>query len=234
MRDLLPQLSPELHRVALTHPAFAATPEQSFERLEFLGDSVLGIAIAEALFRRFPDQPEGRLSQMRAAIVSRRPCAIVAAEQGLGDAMVALAPGDVDIAMVRDLAVHERVLAALCESVIGAAFLDLGYDIVAPVVVASFEDRIGHARDNRIDFKSDLQELAQSWGEDIEYRVVSIEGPDHDRQFTMQVRLGSAGLEAVGAGRTKKAAEQVAAGRLLDELMALEGSGSIRVRPGGP
>jgi chromosome segregation protein len=215
-----------MRRRALTHPAVASAPGESFERLEYLGDAALGLAIAAELMEQFPDSAEGHLSQLRAAVVSREPCAIVAAEQGLGEAMIdeAQAAGEgIDVQVVRDLASHQRVLAALTESVIGAAFVELGYDVVAPVVVASFADRIGHARDNRIDYKSDLQELAQRRGEPVEYRVVSVEGPDHDRMFTMQVVLGETevGLEAVGVGRTKKSAEQLAAGRLLEELEAL-------------
>lgn len=218
MRELLRQVSEAGRRNALTHPAYAESPESSFERLEFLGDSVLGLAISAALFRRFPTSAEGVLSKLKASVVSRETCAIVAREHGLGEEMLAAAPTHADARLVAELAAHDRVLAALVESVIGVAFIELGYEAVAPVIVASFTDRIGHALDNHTDAKSELQELAQRRGETVTYRVVSIEGPDHDRQFTMQARLDAAGLEAVGVGRTKKAAEQVAARRLLASL----------------
>lgn len=218
LRELLDEISAEERRRALTHPAWADVPAESFERLEFLGDAVLGLAVSAELYRRFPELPEGELSKIRAATVSRDACALVAAAAGLGDAMVDAAPPEADPSLVADLARHERVLAALAESVIGAAFVELGMERVAPAVVASFADRIGHAVDNRTDAKSELQELAQRRGETVGYEVVSAQGPDHDMTFTMLARLERRGLEATGEGRSKKAAEQVAARRLLDVM----------------
>ena len=218
MRDLLKRLPEAARRRALTHPSWATGSDQSYERLEFLGDAVLGLAITEELYRRFPDLPEGDLTKLKAAVVSRRPCAIVAREQGLGELMVEYAPDDVRERDRAELAKKERVLAALCESVIGTAFVELGYEAVAPEIVASFADRIGHALDNATDSKSALQELAQRRGDAVEYRVVSVSGPDHDRRFTMRARLAVSGFEAEGDGRTKKEAGQLAARRLLEAI----------------
>lgn len=218
MRELLEQLSESGRCRALTHSSWAATPGDSFERLEFLGDSVLGLAIANDLFARFPDEPEGVLSKLKASIVSRDACAIVAREMGLGEAMIAAAPARADRALVRDLAAKDRVLAALTESVIGVAFLELGYDVVAAAVVRAFAARSEHALTNSIDAKSALQELLQQRGDSVEYEAISVAGPDHAREFTMRARLASGEADATGVGSTKKSAEQLAARELLDHL----------------
>jgi ribonuclease III len=220
VEELLELLSPRERTRALTHPAWVDDPRESFERLEFLGDAVLGTIVSAELYRRFPDAAEGDLSKIRAATVSREACAEVARATDLGRVFIAAAPGSADRALVQDLAGHSRVLAGLVESVIGAAFLECGYDVVASIVLAIFADRIGHAVDNRTDAKSELQELAQSRGEAVEYRVVSVSGPDHDRRFTMAVRLERCGLEATGEGRSKKQAAQSAAARLLESVAA--------------
>jgi ribonuclease-3 len=223
LRQLLDRLPPSLRLHALTHPAWAHTHNESFERLEFLGDSVLGCMVTVEIFTRYPDLSEGDMSKVRAATVSREACAEVGLAAGLGEALRVAAPQHADAALVASLGLQSRVVAALTESVIGAAFLEFGYDAVNEVVVASFADRIGHALDNRNDAKSQLQELAQGRGDSVEYRVVSVDGPDHDRRFTMVARLERSGLEATGSGRSKKAAAQVAAGSLLDTLARQEG-----------
>ena len=218
LRSLLTRL-PEAARLhSLTHPAWALSHNESFERLEFLGDSILGAAISVELYRRFPDEEEGDLSKMKATIVSGESCAIVARTNDLGEAMIAAAPLDADMNLVRLLSGHERVLAALTESLIGSSFLAFGYDETAAVIVASFADRIGHAVDNRGDTKSELQELAQRRATLVEYELVAEDGPDHDRSFTMRARLQGTDIEATGTGRSKKAAGQDAAGQLLARL----------------
>ncbi|MBC7645325.1 MAG: ribonuclease III [Thermoleophilia bacterium] len=217
---LLVRLSDDARLHALTHPAWALSHNESFERLEFLGDSVLGVAISAELYRRFPAEEEGVLSKMKAAVVSGESCALVAREHNLGAAMIAAAPLDADVNLVATLATHERVLAALTESLIGASFLELGYEETATVIVATFADRIGHAVDNRGDAKSELQELAQRRATLVEYELVAADGPDHDRSFTMRARLSGTDIEATGTGRSKKAAGQDAAQQLLERLTA--------------
>ncbi len=230
LRALLDELSPALRRQALTHPVAVSVPTESYERLEFLGDAILGAAVTAELYRQFPDLPEGELSRIKAAAVSRTPCAQVAEAAGLGDAMQRELAEHSDQTLIHDLTHLDRVLAALTESLIGAGFLQYGYEHVAPIVVASFADRIGHAVDNRTDAKSDLQELAQRSGHSVSYELVSSRGPDHDREFTMQARIVGAdvdsGLVAMGSGRSKKAAQQDAAQHLLRQLDDMtEGNG---------
>jgi ribonuclease-3 len=232
--ELLEDLPEDLRLSALTHPAFARTRAESFERLEFLGDSVLGLAITDGLFERYPDLPEGELTRLRAAVVSRESCADVARVNDLGPAMVeiAAARGAAHQASAERLAEQRNALAALTESVIGASFLTHGYEAVAPRVLAVFEDRIAYALENRIDARSQLQELASREGADVTWDELGEDGPPHDRTFTVSVRLvgaalaagvdGSAGstgaideLRASGSGRSKQEAQQAAAAALL-------------------
>jgi ribonuclease-3 len=236
VRRLLDQLPSDLRRCALTHPAFATSRSESFERLEFLGDSVLDLVVTAAIYERHPNLAEGELSKVRAATVSRDACAEVAREARLGEAMVELAKdsGSAHEATAAKLSSQTNALAALTESVIGAGFLALGYEAVAPLVLAPFESRIAHALTHRVDAKSHLQELASRRGTAVSYDEVGEVGPPHDRRFTIAarlVRVGEAGtddparpmkgidaLQAEGSGRSKQAAQQAAATALL-ELM---------------
>lgn len=234
MRRLLDDLPDDLRQRALTHPAFATSRAESFERLEFLGDSVLGLAITDGLFERYPELPEGELTRLRAAVVSRESCAEVARENDLGAAMVevAAARGAAHGASAARLAEQRNALAALTEGVIGAYFVAHGYSAVAPLVLAAFEGRIAYALDNRIDARSQLQELASRAGADVTWDELGEDGPPHDRTFTVSVRLGDAALPVVtdgttgsdaaidelrasGSGRSKQEAQQAAAAALL-------------------
>ena len=235
MKRILEALPEDLREQALTHPAFARTRAESFERLEFLGDSVLGLAITEELYRRFPKLPEGELTRVRAAVVSRDSCEVVARESGLGAAMVehAAAVGEAQRANAERLADQRNALAALVESVIGASFLAGGYEAVSRRIVAVFEDRIEHALENRVDARSQLQELASRTGADIEWGEPSAEGPPHERTFSVGVSWvdtngdGAAVdaastasedtdvLRASGSGRSKQEAQHAAAAALL-------------------
>ncbi|MCW2949289.1 MAG: ribonuclease [Thermoleophilia bacterium] len=223
--------------MALMHPAFAPSHEASFERMEFLGDSVLDLVVTAAIFERHPDLAEGELSKVRAATVSREACAEVAREAQLGTAMVthaATLDGAAHAATAERLATQKNALAALTESVIGAGFLALGYEAVAPLVLAAFEARIAHALTHRVDAKSHLQELASRMGTAVSYDEVGEDGPPHDRRFTMLARLVATGdgsregatrtvtageeLRAEGQGRSKQEAQQVAAAALLAQM----------------
>jgi ribonuclease III len=234
VRRLLADLPDDLRRRALTHPAFATSRAESFERLEFLGDSVLGMVVTEALYRRFPELPEGELSKVRAAVVSRDACELVGREHRLGEAMVEQAQGrgPAFVATARQLAEQRNALAALVESVIGASFLAFGYEALAPRVLAVFEDRITFGVDNRVDARSRLQELASRDGAEVAWQELGEEGPPHDRRFTVSVQLagverstagrdGSVATEDVrllsadGTGRSKQEAQQAAAAALL-------------------
>lgn len=234
MSALLDDLPDDLRRRALTHPAFAVSRAESFERLEFLGDSVLGLAITESLYLRYPDLPEGELTRIRAAAVSRDSCAEVARANDLGAAMIELAAarGAAHETAAEKLAEQRNALAALTEGVIGAAFLAHGYEATATRVLAAFEDRIEHAFENRIDARSRLQELASREGADVTWDELGEDGPPHDRTFTVAVRLACARaaarrhattgdgvtkeeLRASGSGRSKQEAQQAAAAALL-------------------
>ncbi|MCW2923909.1 MAG: ribonuclease [Thermoleophilia bacterium] len=230
MRRLLDILPDELRTQALTHPAFAQRREGSFERLEYLGDSVLELVVTEALFARHPDLDEGELSKVRAATVSREACAHVARESSLADEMVAEAAlrGEAFRSTAERLAEQRNAQAALVESVVGAAFLAHGYAAVAPLVLAVFEDRIAHALDNRVDARSRLQELASREGADVAFDELGEDGPPHDRRFTMEARVtvvrttdgsatgeGLGPLVATGSGRSKQEAQQAAAAAVL-------------------
>lgn len=221
LQALLEKLSPAARTQALLHPAFASTHGDSYERLEFLGDAVLGSVLSAELYSRYPEANEGELSRTKAVVVARAACAQVAREADLGTAMVEHAPADADATLLHDLSRHERVLAALTESVIGAAFLELGYAGVSPHVAEAFSSVIDEVTVGASDYKSQLQEYAQRRGDSVGYALVEAAGPDHDRTFTMEAQLVGVGATARGVGRTKKAAEQVAAARLL-ELMGGE------------
>ena len=216
LRQLLNRVDDDaLRRRALTHSGWAPTHGESYERLEFLGDAALGLAIGAELFRRFPDRPEGELSRIRAATVSRGACADVARDAALGPLMRETAPAEADARLLDEFEDHERVLAALTESVIGACYLALPVEDVLEAVVASFEAAIAHAVSHQVDAKSRLQEYAQARGDRVAYEVLAAEGPDHERSFTIRARLLDGGREAVGTGKSKKVAEQAAATELL-------------------
>jgi ribonuclease-3 len=227
VRRILDQLPADLRSSALTHPAFAPSREDSYERLEFLGDAVLDLVVTAAIFERHPELAEGELSRVRAATVSREACAEIALEHGLGKAMVAHAAGrgSAAEATATRLAEQRNAQAALVESVIGAGFVDRGYEGLAPDVLAAFEGRIAHALEHRIDAKSQLQELASRHGAAVSYEELGEDGPPHERRFTMEARVdgGTHGsdtrvLRAEGSGRSKQEAQQVAAAALLAQM----------------
>ena len=219
MQRILDQLPDDLRHQALTHPAFAPSRGESYERLEFLGDSVLDLVVSDAIYRRHPELPEGELSRVRAGAVSREACAEVAREHDLGGAMVqhAAAHGPAARASAELLAGQRNTLAALTESLVGAGFLALGWPAVAPLVLAVFEDRIEHALANRIDAKSRLQELASRQGAVVAYEELRAEGPAHQREFTVAARIDDK-HSAEGSGRSKQEAQQRAAASLLAML----------------
>ncbi len=162
---------------------------QSYERLAFLGDSVLSIAVSRALFPRFPRSTAGRLTKIRAQTVSRRSCVDIARVTGVPERMRAAAPAGYEHQVER-LTAAESVLAEAVEAGIGACFLEYGFERTAEAVAEAFEPQIEFAIANLYDFKSELQERLARRGEVVTYRVVSEEGPPHDRMF-----------ETVGRGR---------------------------------
>jgi ribonuclease-3 len=213
---LIDALPPERHDQVFTHTSWAPDRASSYERLEFLGDSVLELAIARALYDRFPEASEGRLAKIRAHVVSRQSCAGVARTLDLGSVLVGRAQ-DVPGPELHRISLSRNVLAALLEAAIAAVYLEVGFDVVADAIVEAFEERIEFARSGHVDSKTELQEALARSGRVVQYDVVAVEGPPHERRFVCAAFIDGQQL-GVGSGSTKKAAEQEAAAQALVAL----------------
>ena len=210
----LPFADPALWDMSLTHRSYAFEQglEATNERLEFLGDAVLGLVITDLAFRQFPELSEGELAKLRAATVKMSTLASVARQLGLGD-LVLLGRGE-EMSGGRDKA---SILADGMEAVLGAFYLDKGLDETRSLIERLFWPRMeAYARgEGDRDYKMTLQELAsRELGAAPEYRVSS-QGPDHAKQFTATVFLRGE-PHGSGRGRSKKEAEQHAAREALD------------------
>ena len=215
---LIRALPDERLRHAFTHASWAPSRADSYERLEFLGDSVLGLAIAEELYDRFPDEAEGRLAKIRAHVVSRHSCAIVGKRLGLGELFAGNA-GPVDADELVRLAANRNVLAALVEACLGALYLEHGFEPIRGPIVDAFQERIDYALEGHVDYKTELQEELARRGLSVTYSVVTVEGPPHDRSFTCAATIEGE-VAGTGRGASKKAAEQAAAREALEKLGA--------------
>ena len=149
-----------------THPSWAPDRVSSYERLEFLGDSVLELAIARAVFDRFGDASEGRLAKVRAHVVSRQTCAVVAKELGLGERLVEYA-GDISPDELQRISRSRNVLAAVLEAAIAAVYLAHGFEVAEQAVVEAFDSRIEFARTGTVDKKTELQEALARTGNQV-------------------------------------------------------------------
>lgn len=218
LRQLLDQLPPQARRQALTHSSWVEHRADSYGRLAFLGDSVLGLAVAEHLFREHPRADIGRLTKMHGQAVSGRACAEVAVELGVPELLAEAAPDRVEGGIdVEALVNSERAMASVCEAVIGACYLHYGYEITAEATVAAFASEIEIASERLLDFKSALQERLARDGARVRYDVTGESGPPHDRVFEV-VALVDGEVIGRGTGRSKKAAEQAAAEQALASL----------------
>jgi ribonuclease III len=215
---LLDGLAPDLDQNVFTHASWTTRRADSYERLAFLGDSVLSLAITSHLFPRLDAERfgAGQLTKIRAQTVSGRSCRAVAERLGIPDRLRAAAPPG-SAAGVESLIATERVLASVIEAVIGACYLTYGYEPVAEAVVEAFQPELAEALEHPVDFKSALQEQLARRGAVVGYVVVSEQGPPHDRTFTVSARIDSEEI-GVGAGRSKKDAEQAAAQFALETL----------------
>lgn len=217
-------LADRLDQVALqqvfTHSSWAGARADSYERLEFLGDSVLSLCITTELFRRYPDVAEGQLARQRAYVVSRATCARVATRLGLGKRLAEFA-GQERQADVSQLSGNENVLADLTEALIGALYLAFGFETVRPAVVEAFNEHIRFAVKSYIDYKTELQEELARSGLTVRYEVLASTGPAHEREFDVEARVGGDVL-GHGVGSSKKRAEQIAAGEALTALRGRE------------
>jgi ribonuclease III len=218
LHDLLEQLPPELAAPVFMHSSWTAKRSESYERLAFLGDSVLGLAVTTHLFPRLEADRygPGRLTKIRAQAVSGRSCRAVAQRLGVPERMRAAAP-PAAAPGVGALVSTERVLASVIEAVIGAIYLQFGYDTTARAVVEAFAPEIENALENPVDFKSALQERLARRGELVDYTVVDEQGPPHDRTFTVSATIKGVEIGA-GTGRSKKDAEQEAARVAVDAM----------------
>ncbi len=208
---------PALLRQALSHGSWCAEHDEpeSYERLEFLGDAVVELVVREELYRTLPDRDEGELSKLRRSVVNTYALADVAAAIGLGDALL-LGRGE-------ELSGGRRKPSLLCnvfEAVVGAAFLDGGFDVARAVVLRQLGDRIASAvvaGPDSDDHKTRLQELAVRLHADAPRYDVTDEGPEHEKWFHATVEVAGE-LVGRGEGQSKKLAEQQAARDALAQL----------------
>jgi ribonuclease III len=202
-----------LFAAALTHRSAAG---RNNERLEFLGDAVLNLVVAEHLYRAFPDCTEGDLSRLRARVVSSEPLAEVAAALSLGE-VLRLGSGELKTGGFR----RKSILADGLEAVCGALFLDGGLDAARRVIEALFEARIAALppADALKDAKTRLQEYLQSRGHVLpRYAVDRVEGEAHAQVFWVTCEVPGLGMRAQGSGSSRRRAEQEAAGRILQQI----------------
>lgn len=206
---------PDLLQQALTHRSFSATNN---ERLEFLGDSVLNFIIAHQLFNLFSHLPEGDLSRLRAKLVKEASLAEIATSLHLGDALK-LGEGELKSAGWR----RPSILADALEAIVGAVYLDGGFDAAQQVVALLYREKL-HTIDPKSidkDAKSQLQEYLQSKKMDLpEYQVVSIEGEAHAQTFTVQCFIKKLKLTTTGVGTSRRVAEQQAAKLAMDSIQS--------------
>ena len=217
----------ELLGDALTHPsalpsprrqgrrrgARATAPRGGYERLEFLGDRVLGLVIAELLWRRFPNEPEGHLTRRLTQLVRRDALARVAAALGL-DRHLQLSPAEAAAGAAR----NPSILADVCEAVIAAVYLDGGFAAASEFIQRHWQPLIAEMDGPPRDPKTELQEWAQARGLGLPaYALTGTSGPDHAPHFTVAVRLADF-EEASASASSKRAAETGAAAALLERL----------------
>src|SRR5262245_10263901 len=217
LAELFADAPEELRRQALSHSSWVEKRTDSYGRLAFLGDSVLGLSVAALLFDRHPEADIGELTKILNQAVSGRACAQVARELGIPEMVAERAPRDSDGMPVETLLASERTLASISEAVIGACHLAHGFERTSAAVIHAFSEEVEQATRERLDFKSELQERLAREGETVSYEVANEEGPPHDRRF--EIRATVSGDEiSTGSGRSKKEAEQAAAQRALEKL----------------
>ncbi len=184
--------------------------------MEFLGDSVLELAVARTLYERFPEFTEGQMAKLRSHVVSRASCAEVARELDLG-ARFRLEGKGIAGDDLETLAENRNVLAAVLEAALAALFLEHGFEPIEEAVVGAFEPRIQFALTNQVDHKTELQETLARLGLSVNYALVNEVGPPHDRTFTSAAMIDGENA-GEGTGRSKKDAEQEAARKALEYL----------------
>lgn len=214
--ELLDGLAPDLRSRVFTHSSWTDGREDSYERLAFLGDGVLGMIIAEVLLRENASATAGDLTKIRAQAASRAACARVAESMDVASRLAAHAPTSAELP-IEDVIAAQSVLAEVCEAIIGAVFEQYGYAETATAVADAFADEIEAAEAHPGDFKSSLQEFLARRGQKPSYEVIGSDGPPHDRRFECAVEIRG-DRYGTGIGRSKKEAEQAAAQATLAML----------------
>lgn len=202
---------------ALTHSSYANERWHnsllSNERLEFLGDSVLGMLVAEYLYRNFPNRPEGELTRMRADMVCEKTLATVANKIGVGKHLM-LGHGEENLGGRK----RDSILADAMESIIAAAFLDGGMSAALGIIQRFILVEVPVTKLHNVDYKTQFQELIQQKkNQTITYTLIAERGPDHDKHFEVQVAVNGKAV-GTGAGSSKKRAEQDAARAAIEKL----------------
>jgi|TARA_B100002003_G_scaffold172845_1_gene160763 ribonuclease-3 len=203
----------ELLQQALTHRSAA---KQHNERLEFLGDAVLGMVVAQALFKRFPTVPEGKLTRMRSTLVKGDTLAELGREADVGE-LLKLGPGELKSGGHR----RSSIIADAMEAILGAIYLEAGLDTTAEVILRLWQSRIDKLDPNEHpkDAKTRLQEFLQSRKLPLPvYEVIDISGKDHDQTFVVHCQIESLGKPMKGTGTSRRKAEQHAARNALEKL----------------
>jgi len=203
----------ELARQAVTHRSFG-TPHN--ERLEYLGDSLLNCAVATLLYEKFPKLPEGDLSRLRASLVNQSSLSDVASALGLGD-LLRLGEGELKSGGFR----RPSILADALEALLGAVYLDAGFEALRKTVGVVLAERLEQAEKTPVDKdpKTELQEHLQGRRLQLpRYAVMRTEGEAHDQLFTVECRVDDLALNATGTGASRRAAEQAAAAGVLSKL----------------
>ncbi len=217
LSGLIAELPEELRSRALTHSSWTEERVDSYERLAYLGDSVLALAVAVDLYERFPEIDAGGLTKIHNQAVSGVSCAEIGRELGVPQMLEGAEPEHDEAIPADILLAGSRPLPEVTEALIGACFVSFGFDRVAAAVREAFEPRVEHALETTVDFKSELQELLAQRHEQVTYEVTAESGPAHARTFEVAAIVGTERIGA-GSGRSKKAAEQVAAERALEKL----------------
>lgn len=207
-----------LYNLARTHTSYAnehrKTHQDSNQRLEFLGDSVLSIIVSDYIYTNYPDLPEGFLTKLRAAVVCEESLHEIAVKLELGKELL-LGHGEENMGG----RTRPSILADLVEAMLGAVYMDSGLECARKVFMPLIEDKIKNTADcaGKKDYKTTLQELVQQErGKHAVYSIIDEKGPDHMKEYRAKVSVGS--LQASGTGRTKKAAEQMAAKNIISKL----------------
>jgi len=218
LEALMDELPDDLARQVFTHASWSERRSDSYDRLAFLGDSVLALAVTTHLYPRLEAERfgAGRLTKIRAQAVSGPSCRAVAERLELPERLRRAAPTGVQ-GSAAALVETERVLASVIEAVIGACYLCAGYERTAEAVVEAFGPEIEQALEHPVDFKSALQELLARRGAAVSYEVAGEDGPPHERTYLVVARVDGQALGS-GSGRSKKHAEQEAAREAVERL----------------